>query len=503
MAEVFISYRHVSPDQDLAEELSKFLQGQGVSCFRDKEILIGQNWVQMIEKELRACQSFAVLLSSESIRSDMVRQEVKLAHEWRKRILPVRLNYDGAFPYDLAAYLDLIQYKIWQTGEPFIPVCAAVLDGIRGNWTQRGLEPSPEALRRLGEVTELNGAPLPSADPRLPISGPETGGLKLQSNFYVRRADDERVEDLVRRSGETILIKGPRQVGKTSLAARACAAAERNNQRVCYIDLQLLDQSRLRESGVLCRYIAARLAKDFRATIKPADVWDDMLGDADSLTEFIEQAILSLATAPVVLCLDEVDNVFTYSYRDNFFGMLRGWHNRRATRDVWNQFNLLIVHSTEPTLFITDLNQSPFNVGTVIRLSDFDRDEVLWLNTRHGSPLKTAQDLEQLLLLVGGYPYLVRQALYALYSRPMSVADLVVVAARDDGPFGDHLRRHLWSLRENPQLRKALKQVVSSHGCDDEDAFQRLRGAGLIVGETRETAKTRCALYTLYMRDHL
>ncbi len=58
MAEVFISYRHVSPDQNLADELSKFLQGQNVSCFRDREILIGQNWVQMIEKELRACQCF-------------------------------------------------------------------------------------------------------------------------------------------------------------------------------------------------------------------------------------------------------------------------------------------------------------------------------------------------------------------------------------------------------------------------------------------------------------
>ena len=54
----------------------------------------------------------------------------------------------------------------------------------------------------------------------------------------------------------------------------------------------------------------------------------------------------------------------------------------------------------EPALFITDLNQSPFYVGTVIRPGDFDRDDVLWLNTRHGSPLKTSEDLEELLHLV-------------------------------------------------------------------------------------------------------
>jgi hypothetical protein len=69
----------------------------------------------------------------------------------------------------------------------------------------------------------LRGAPLPSADPRL-----ETGALKLDSPFYVRRPADEAIERLVRQHGETILVNGPRQVGKTSLAARAQAAAQAN-----------------------------------------------------------------------------------------------------------------------------------------------------------------------------------------------------------------------------------------------------------------------------------
>jgi AAA-like domain/TIR domain len=314
MAEAFISYRHILPDQDLAGELTRSLHNQGIPCFQDTGIKLGENWIQTIESELRACRFLVVLLSAESILSDFLRLEVKRAHEWNKRILPIRVNYDGALPYDLASYLDHIQYKIWKTSEPFEPICGAVLDGIRGGWKDDGLNSSPEALRQLGEITELNGAPLPSADPRLEIGGPETGGLKLGSRFYVRRADDKTVERLVQQPGETILIKGPRQVGKTSLAARACAVAERAGQRVCYIDLQLLDQSRLRDLGALCRYLASRLAKDFRVATKPADVWDEQLGDTDSLTDFIEQAVLS-AGAPMVLCLDEVDHVFTHDYR--------------------------------------------------------------------------------------------------------------------------------------------------------------------------------------------
>jgi hypothetical protein len=504
MADVFISYRHVKPDQDLAAELQNHLSRAQVPHFIDTGLRIGQNWIEAIDRELRATHSLVVLLSAESIRSDMVRHEVKLAHEWKKRIFPVRVDYDGALPYDLGAYLDPIQYKLWRTGEPFASICGAILDGLReasdGRRTEEGIEPSSEGLRRLGEVTELRGAPLPSADPRV-----ETGGLKPDSPFYVRRAADQRVESLVTQPGETILIKGARQVGKTSLAARARAAAERKGQKTCYIDFQLIDESKLRDSGTLFRYMAARLARDFHTAVKPKDVWDEMLGDADSLGDFIEQALLAKAAkeTPVVLCLDEVDNIFKYPYRDSFFGTLRGWHNRRATHPAWNAFNLVIAHSTEPALFIQDLNQSPFNVGTPFRLGDFDREEIRWLNRGHGSPLKGAEDLERLIRLVGGHPFLVRQALYAMATRNDTINHLEKIAADDDGPFGDHLRRYWFSMRGNDRLRGALRQVLAGRGCDEEDDFQRLRAGGLVAGDSRREARLRCDLYARYFREHL
>jgi len=500
MADVFISYRHVSPDQDLAAELAKYLDERKVSYFVDKKIRIGEKWVKVIDRELRACESLVVLISADSIRSDALSYEVKLARQWDKRIFPVRVNYDGALPADLGYYLDRIQYKLWRTGESFAPICGSILDGIRGNWVQDGLEPSPEALRRLGEVTELRGAPLPSADPRL-----ETGALKLDSPFYVRRPADEAIERLVCQPGETILVKGPRQVGKTSLAARAQAAAQSNSQQTCYIDFQLIDGARYRKFGTLLQYLADRLERELQTTIKRKEVWNKMLGDADSLTEFMERAVLAGREKPVLVCLDEVDNVFNHAYRDDFFGLLRGWHNRRATHTArnWNRFNLLIAHSTEPSLFIRDLSQSPFNVGTPLRLGDFERNEILWLNQRHACPLKGVEDVEHLIRLVGGHPYLVRQAFFSLSANGGSIAGLENAAADDTGPFGDHLRRLLWAMRANDRLRKSLKQVVIGKGCKNEDDFQRLRAAGLVDGVSRQTARPRCELYARYLKDHL
>ena len=74
MAAVFISYRHLKPDEDLAAELVTYLAGQGVSYFVDTRLQIGQKWVEVIDREIRACQALVVLLSANSIRSDMVRE---------------------------------------------------------------------------------------------------------------------------------------------------------------------------------------------------------------------------------------------------------------------------------------------------------------------------------------------------------------------------------------------------------------------------------------------
>jgi AAA-like domain len=151
---------------------------------------------------------------------------------------------------------------------------------------------------------------------------------------------------------------------------------------------------------------------------------------------------------------------------------------------LWNHLNLLIGHSTEPALFIDDINQSPFKVGEVFRLRDFSVREVEKLNEAYGWPLRTSAEIEQLMHLVGGQPYLVMQLLYSLRTEFDSFEGLKQVAAADDGPFGDHLRRQLWMLRGREQLRQALKQVIRHDGCAELD-FQRLRAAGLVEGNER------------------
>ena len=169
MPQVFISYAHVNPDQDLAAKLSQCLERNGFDVFMDSKIRLGQDWIEQIDIQLRNSTHFVALLSASSIKSDMVRREIAMAYKLKKAnkltILPVRLGLEGELPYELGAYLDLIQYAVWNPGESFDPICRVILEAISG--------PRP-----------LGGPPQPSLDPQR-FAKPELERIKSELARYV------------------------------------------------------------------------------------------------------------------------------------------------------------------------------------------------------------------------------------------------------------------------------------------------------------------------------
>jgi hypothetical protein len=300
VSQVFISYRHVSPDQELARFFENYLQSREHSIFMDTQMLPGTRWAQEIAHQIRAADFFLVLLSQASICSAMVRQEVQLAHELtqglRKRcvILPVRVAFLGELPYDLGAYLDPIQYALWQEGDAYAVVGEQIIAAIEHAVALPKLgkveeESSPSGVQDLYNATEAKGAPLPQMDPRLVCQLElETGAVKLDSPFYVKRQADTDIQRQIQRRGTTTIVKGSRQMGKSSLLARAYAEAKRNQQQSCYLDFQLTGAAYLANLETLLRYLAQKISRSFRTSIKPENYHDEPLWAKDDLTEFIE-----------------------------------------------------------------------------------------------------------------------------------------------------------------------------------------------------------------------
>jgi AAA domain-containing protein len=185
-------------------------------------------------------------------------------------------------------------------------------------------------------------------------------------------------------------------------------------------------------------------------------------------------------------------------YQKHFFALLRAWDSRRAFDADWRKLNLVMVISTHPYLLIDDVNLSPFNVGLTIRLRDFTLDQVADLNQSHGHPLQP-NEVGPLMQLVGGHPYLVRQAYYTLASEGLSLPDLLRVADSPDGPFGRHLLFYLHSLKKNPALFAAFQQLLQNQKLPDESLLERLSAVGLI--QQRDGIwSPRCGLYGDFFR---
>lgn len=505
-AHIFISYkRDADPDESVALEVFCALNQQ-YEVFIDQSILVGTRWAERIEDELRQTDFLIVFLSDQSVHSEMVLEEVTTAHYLTRLqgghpvILPVRLAYREPFPYPLNTYLDPINWAFWRGSEDSPRLITELVQAISGG---TALPIDKRFKPRLVQVSKPPLLPEPPASAQpADLEMPE-GTMSPQSKFYIERSKDQEALKAIRGQGATITIKGPRQMGKSSLLLRIMEAAANMGKRVAFLDFQLFDKSALNDADVFfpqfCAWLTVELGMDDRAVDK---YWSRIrLGNSQICSKYVGNHLLKELNNPLVLAMDEVERVFDTGFRSDFFSMLRSWHNSRSLDPIWKQLDLALVTSTEPYQLIADLNQSPFNVGVIIDLEDFTLEQLADLNRRHGSPLSPDQE-RQLMTLLGGHPYLVRRALYLVASQRISISDLFTHATDDRGPFGDHLRHHLLRLHRKEELTQAMLRVIRYGACQDEHIVFRLRGAGLVRREGHAVLP-RCQLYAEYFREHL
>lgn len=371
----------------------------------------------------------------------------------------------------------------------------------RGPWSVRSWRWRPTAARSRAE----RGSPLPI---RRSTPGPWRswgGAVPLNANFYIERPTDGRAKDLILRRGVTVRVKGVGQSGKSSLLARLFQHARQNQLRPLYVDFDRLDDGQFDSLGAFLLYLAHWLSDQLRTNASPDSYWQGRLGPTDKLTRFLEHEVLAPSDGPVVLLLDKVDRLFRYELRDDFYGLIRSWHSNRAfdPDQVWEKLNLVLAYATDASELIKNIDMSPFNVGYEVELRDFDMDQFEELNRKHGGPVQSDRERDDLIELLQGHPFLMRKALYELVARGMTVRQLTDRAKDDDGPFGDHLHRHLLILHRAPDLLNAMKSVLEDRVCPDDLSFNRLRAAGLVCGPDRLHARPRCGLYQRYFGTHL
>ncbi|HEY9810538.1 MAG TPA: AAA-like domain-containing protein [Halomicronema sp.] len=340
--------------------------------------------------------------------------------------------------------------------------------------------------------------------PMVEIEFPQ-GPVPLTSSFYLERDNIETVcKEEILRSGALIRIKAPKQMGKTSLLDRIIEHAGNQNYKTVRLNLREADARQFSNLDSFLRWFSAYISLQLKIPNQIDDYWDEeMIGSKSSCKNYFDSYLLQQIETPLVVALDEVDRIFDFpNISQEFFPMLRSWHEEAKTADIWKQLRLIVVHSTEDYGRL-DINQSPFNVGLPVELKEFSEAEVQNLAHLHNLEWKN-EPMQHLMKMVGGHPYLIRLALYNLANRHLKLEELLKNAATDAGIYSEHLRRHLETLQQHPKLAVALKQVVNS---PEPVKIETMLGYKLdsmgLINRHGDYSSPKCHLYRLYFAPRL
>ncbi len=479
---VLLYKRKAQPDEQLMRLLEERLVAMGHDVFIDRHLKIGVEWAKAIEERIRSADAVIPLLSDSAAGSEMLEYELETAGDesrtkGKPRILPVRIGSDKPLGGAAGAILQQLNYCLWQ-------------------------EPNDDA-RVVEEVVTALTEPLKQKSADVVLE-PVGGAVPPGSPFYMERRVDAEFLDALKAGESIILIKGPRQIGKTSLLGRGAQLGRELGLRHASTDFQKIGSSQLASEDQFYKLLAATMARQLGTTYDFANEWLDVFGPGINLDNAI-RALIEASPKPLVWFMDEADKLFGTPFASDFFGLVRSWHNARATepQGPWSLFTVVISYATEAHLFIRDLNQSPFNVGRHLQLQGFDLNQMEELNRRYGAPLVSPGEVQALRALIAGQPFLTRRALDVVKRGVMDFPALLAQADQDEGPFGDHLKRILVSVSQMPEVMDALRASLESPQLKDADGFHRLLAAGVVFQSGDNKIDFSCELYRRYLRTHL
>ncbi|BAY84764.1 hypothetical protein NIES267_42610 [Calothrix parasitica NIES-267] len=327
-----------------------------------------------------------------------------------------------------------------------------------------------------------------------------SGSVPLGSPFYIERLPiEDRVYQEIRKPGALIRIKAPREMGKTSMLLRIIDYGNRLGYNTVSLNLEQVEQAILSDFNQLLRWFCANIAHRLQLRPMLEEYWDEDLGSKISSTLYLQKYILKSINTPLILALDEVNQIFEHpQVAKDFLSLLRSWYEEAKRESRWQNLRLLVIHSTEIYVPL-ELNQSPFNVGLPIHLDSFSAVELQQLAQRYGLDWQDETETKQLMAMVGGHPALVHLAIYHLSGGQITMKELIETAPTATGIYSHHLQRHWATLETQPELAQAFHQVLNATEPLRLDPIvaHKLTSMGLIKLSGFK-AIVSCELYRLY-----
>ncbi|MEH2223374.1 AAA-like domain-containing protein [Nostoc sp.] len=328
------------------------------------------------------------------------------------------------------------------------------------------------------------------------------GQVPLNSRFYIERPEVEiKCYESILQPGALIRIKAPQKMGKTSLMSRILNHSKQKGYRT--VSLNLWSKENLTDLNKFLEGFCATLSYELGLEDKIEQSWKRRLSSQVNCTNYLKDYLLKNIDVPLVLGLDDIDKIFPYpEIAQEFFALLRAWHEKGKNEEIWQKLRLVIAHSQEVYVSL-NVNQSPFNVGLSVEIGEFNATQIKELVQRHQLNWSDTE-IGQLRGMIDGHPYLLRTALYQIATGNLTLEQFLKVAPTDEGLFRGFLHPYLSLLEEDKLLKTAMKKVIESDipvKLDSAQSF-KLRSLGLIEFKENKV-QCLCNLYRLYFRERL
>ncbi len=481
--QVFYSYSHL--DEALRDKLETHLatlkRNKIIAGWHDRAITAGSEWAKAIDHNLARADIILLLISADFLASDYcydieLKQAMERHQTGEARVIPIILR-----PCD------------WQD-TPFgqlqaLPKNAKALT----TWDNQ----DEAFLDVVGGIKKAIAA----------LQASQTPVNLLQGSIYIDRPPIEnQCYQEINRQGALLRLKAPEKMGKSLLIRKIFDYAQQKSYQTILLDLQLLETAVLQDSNSFLQWICRRVSKKLKVNDCVGDYWDGMTPNTHC-TDYFEDYLLEKVENPLVLALDNIDRIFGEDLAEvasNVFGMLRSWWGfSQTTGGVWKKLRLVVAYKTEdlPTL---DVYQSPFNVGLEIKLPEFNRPQVQEFAEKSGLALLNSQ-IEQLMAVVGGHPYLIQQAFQQLTAYPdIPLQTLLTKAPTDEGIYYHYLQNHWSILEKEKKLAEIFYNIVTTEEpiAIPPTPLYKLESMGLIRKDGNKVTP-RYQLYRWYFRDRL
>ncbi|MFB8797884.1 MAG: AAA-like domain-containing protein [Microcoleus sp.] len=175
-----------------------------------------------------------------------------------------------------------------------------------------------------------------------------------------------KIYQSIKQPGALICVKTSQQTDIIYLIAKKIISEETpKDYQAVSVNFKLANRDVFTSPEKLLQWFCRQVSSELNLQNTVAEFWQGGIPGNIKCTKYFEKYLLPEIKTTLVVVLYNVELILTHqAIADNFFGLLRSWHESYANEDSWKKLRFVIVHSQD---IITN---PPLNVAVFIDFPD-------------------------------------------------------------------------------------------------------------------------------------